>query len=76
MFEACDDVYKRASHFVYGYIFVTLAMWKFFPLEGQEMELVFEDQQLDLKYVLWKTFRDHNNKEINEVSFSGWYKKM
>lgn len=35
LFEACKDVYKGATHFIYGYIVVTLAMWKWCPLEGQ-----------------------------------------
>jgi len=76
LFEAYEDVYKRSTHFIYGYIVVTLAMWKWFPLEGWELSLIEEDLPLALRYTPWQTSGEPRRKEINEASFIGWYKNM
>ena len=32
LFEACEDNYKRATRFIYGYLIMALEMWKWmFP---------------------------------------------
>lgn len=28
LFEACENIYKRSKNFIFGYILMTLAMWK------------------------------------------------
>ena len=28
LFETCEDIYRRSTNFIFGYILLTLAMWK------------------------------------------------
>jgi len=76
LFEAYEDVYKRETYFIYGYLVVSLTMMKWFPPKGREITPVAEDQPLSLKHLPRWTSRDLTNKEINEGSFTGWYQKM
>lgn len=65
MFKACEDVYKKPTHFIYGYLIIDMEIWKWCPLEGRELGHIIEDQTLALRYVPWRTSGDLTNKEIN-----------
>lgn len=76
LLEACEEIYKRATHLIYGYIVVSLAMWKWCPLEGWELDPITKYQPLTFRYTPKRTSGDPSSKEINVAPFIGWYKKM
>lgn len=42
IFEACKDVYKWVPYFIYGYLFVSIAMLKWCSTEGRELAKVLD----------------------------------
>lgn len=50
LFEACEDVYKRETYFIYGYLFIAQVVWNLCPLAGQELAPIMKYQPLALKY--------------------------
>jgi len=74
LFEAHEDIYKRSTNFIFGYILMTLAMWKWRP--GMEIIQIRDDQPIGLRYDPWRASGDPNNKEINEATFVEWYGLM
>jgi len=76
LFEACEYVYRRSIGFVFGYLLMTLEMWKWkSPLERQ-METITEDHPIALRYEPWKASGDRNTKEINKKAFKSWNEQM
>lgn len=65
LFEACEDVYKWLTHFIYRYLLVALAMWKWFPPKGLGLATIIKYQYLILRYTPWRTLGDPSSKEIN-----------
>ena len=50
LFEACEDNYKRATGFIYGYLIMAFSMWKWtFPGVRQPVELT-RGQPLAMKF--------------------------
>lgn len=76
LFEAYEDIYKRSTNFIFGYILMTLAMLKWKPSKGRDMMQIRDDQPITLRYEPWRASRDPSIKEINEVAFSDWYGTM
>ena len=65
LFKACEDNYQKATGFIYGYLIIALAMWKWtFPLIKILVEIA-EDQPLAMKFVPWKVSGDPSTKEVN-----------
>ena len=76
LFNACEDNYNRTTGFIYGYLIVTLAMWKWHsPLIMMPVEIV-KNQLLAMKFIPWKVSRDPNTKEVNAEAFRSWYGLM
>lgn len=76
LFEACEDVYKRSTGFVFRYLLMELEMWKWRPPPERQMETITKDQPISLRYEPWNISGDPNTKEINEKDFKSWYEKM
>lgn len=49
LLEACEDIYKRSTNFIFGYILMTLAMWKWCPPKGRELVQIRKDQPVALR---------------------------
>ena len=76
MFEAYEDNYKMAIGFIYGYLIMALAMWKWtFPSIRIPVEIA-EYQPLVMNFVPWKVFGDPSTKEVNAEAFRIWYGQM
>lgn len=76
LFEACEDVYRQGTNFVFGYILMSLAMWKLRLLKQRELATIVEGQPITLYYDPWRALGDPNTKEINEIAFKDWYEQM
>lgn len=76
LFEACAYVYRRSTSFVFRYLVISLAMWKWRPPLEINMATITEDQPIFLRYEPWKALGDPNIKEINERAFKSWYEQM
>jgi len=76
LFEVCEDVYRWSTGFVFEYLVMTLAMWKWRPPPERQMATIAEDQPIALRYEPWRASGDPNVKEINEATFRGWYAQM
>jgi len=76
IFEACEDIYKRSTNFIFGYILMTLAIWKWRPLRERDMMKIRDDQPITLRYGPWRALGDTTNKEINEKAFTELYGLM
>lgn len=50
LFEASEDAYKMVTHFIYGYLVVSIAMMKWCTLEGRDPTKVLDDESLTLAY--------------------------
>jgi len=70
LFESYEDIYKRSTNFIFGYILVTLAMWKWRPPRGRDMMQIRDDQPIALRYKPWRASGDPNSKEISEATFT------
>ena len=73
LFEACDDVYRRGTSFVFGYLLMSLAMWKWRPPKEMEMAPILERQPIVFLYDPCMASGDPSIKEINEIAFRDWY---
>jgi len=69
LLEACKDVFKKSTKFTYGYLVMTLTMWKWCSPEGRDPVPISDDQPLALWYIPWRTLGDPSSKQINEASF-------
>lgn len=76
LFKACEDIYKRSTNFIFGYILMTLAMWKWKPPKGRDLVQIREDQPIALRYDPYRTSWDPSSKEVNEAAFNNWYEIM
>lgn len=76
LFEDYEYVYKKATNFMFGYILMSLAMWKWKPLKERELATIVEGQPLELCYEPWRASGDPNTKEINEIAFKDWCEQM
>lgn len=70
LFDAYEDIYKRSTNFIIGYILMMLAMWKWKPPKGRDMMQIRDDQPITLRYEPWRASGDLSSKEINEAAFS------
>ena len=69
LFEACEDNYRRATGFIYGYLIMAFAMWKrSFPGRRIPAEIL-KNQPLAMKYTPWRVSSDPSLKEANEEGF-------
>ena len=76
LFEDCEDNYKRATWFIYGYLIMALSMWKWtFPGIRVPVEIATR-HPLEMKFVPWKVSRDPSTKEVNAEAFRVWYSQM
>jgi len=69
-------VYRRSNGFVFGYLLMAIAMWKWRPPLERQMETITKDHPIALRYKPWKASGDPNTKEINEKAFKSWYEQM
>jgi len=76
LFEAYEDVYKRATYFIYGYLVIAITMMKCCTHEGRKPTLVSNNESLALAYLSCRASSDTKGKEINEEYFTNWYTKM
>lgn len=76
LFEACEDVYRRGTSFVFGYILILLEMLKWRPPKEREMATIFEGQPIALCYGPWRASGESSTKEINEITLRDWYEQM
>lgn len=76
LFEACKDIYRRSTDFLFGHILMSLAMWKWQPLGERGMMPIMQGQPLALQYELWRTSGDLITKEVNEATFKEWYEMV
>ena len=76
MFEAYEDNYPRVTGFIYGYLIMAFAMWKWsFPGRRKPAEIL-NSQPLAMKYTPWRVSSNPGSKEANEEGFSVWYGMM
>lgn len=69
LFEAYEDNYRRVTGFIYGYLIMDFAMWKWtFPPIRTPAETL-EGRPLALKYTPWRVSYDPSSKEVNEEAF-------
>jgi len=76
LFEACEDVYRQSTNFLFGYILMSLAMWKWRLPREREMMNFGEGQPIALHYKPWRASGDPITKDINEMTFRDWYELM
>ena len=76
LFEACEDKFKRATRFIYGYLIMALDMWKWCPPGKRPLSEIGEDQPVAFRYPSWRVSGDPNSKEINDEAFKDWYNMM
>lgn len=61
-----QGIYRRSIGFMFTYLVMTLAMWKWRTPPERKMETITEDHPIVLRYEPWKALGDPNTKEINE----------
>jgi len=62
-------MYTRDTRFMFGYLWMSLVMWKWRPPKERKMAPILEGQPIVLWYDPWKASRDPITKEINEIAF-------
>lgn len=50
LFKACEDIYKRATYFIYRYLVISIAMVMSCIVEGRNMAEVLDGEPLVLAY--------------------------
>ena len=50
LFEACIDKYRRATGFIYGYLIMAFAMWKWTHPGVRQFAEITSDQLMAMKF--------------------------
>lgn len=70
LFEACEDNYKRATRFIYGYIITEFAMWKWTYMGVRQLVEIINNQPMVMNFTPWKISGDPSTKLVNEEAFT------
>lgn len=61
---------------MFGYILMSLEMWKWRPPMERETVRINEGQPISLHFDPWRVSGDPSTKEINDITFKDWYEQM
>ena len=76
LFAACEENYKRTTSFIYGYLILAFAMWKWHLPPVRVPTETTVSQPLAMKYTPWQVSTDPSTKQVNAEAFQAWYGMM
>ena len=69
LFAACEENYRRTTSFIYGYLILAFAMWKWHLPPIREPAETTISQPLAMKYTPWQVSLDPSTKQVNAAAF-------
>jgi len=74
--KACEDAHDKGGYFLYGYLLVSFAMWKWQAPSGRALHAPLDRKAIAKSFDPWKTRSDAPNVAFNENAFGDWYNQL
>ena len=76
LMAACTDAHATRAAFIYGYLFLTFAMFRWQPPQGRQLQPARGHTIVVVQYEPCRVRKDTKNVTLNDKAFARWYDMM